>query len=161
MGQTKKAGPIIQDYGKVWAIANPDYKVEKNTTFKVVFDIYNSPEDPAKLNTSIATAARFLNMHGQNGVALSHMQIALVLHGKATTDVLSNAVYKNRYGFANPNADMIDKLLAAGVDFILCGQSAMSRNVPKEAMIKGVQRSLSAMTALVQLQNKGYRLIKF
>ncbi|WP_350285687.1 DsrE family protein [uncultured Croceitalea sp.] len=159
--QEKKAGPIINDYGKVWQIENQDYQLEKEGTFKVVFDIMNSPKDYSQRNASIETAARFLNMHGQNGVTKSQMKVALVVHSKASKDIIANTAYKKRYGVENPNADMVQQLLDAGVEFIFCGQSSVSRNLPIEETIDGVQLSLSAMTALIQLQNQGYHLIKF
>lgn len=159
--QEKNAGPIIRDYGKVWQIENQDYPLDKNGTFKVVFDIMNSPEDFSQRNASIETAARFLNMHGQNGVTKSQMKVALVVHNKASKDIITNTAYKERYGIENPNADMVQQLLDAGVEFIFCGQSSISRDFPIEETIDGVQLSLSAMTALIQLQNQGYRLIKF
>lgn len=161
LGQEKKAGPVIKDYGKVWQIEAPDYQIQPNSEFKVVFDIMNSPEDPSQLNASIETAARFLNMHAQSGVSTENMKVALVVHNKASKDMITNEAYQNRFGISNPNAEMISQLMNAGVDFIFCGQSSASRNFPKEDTIDGVQLSLSAMTALIQLQNEGYRLIKF
>ncbi len=159
--QEKKAGPIIADYGKVWQIEGQDYKIESDTELKVVFDIMNSPEDTSALNRSIETAARFLNMHAQNGVSKENMKVALVVHNKASKDIITNEAYKKRYGTDNPNAEMVQQLMDAGTDFIFCGQSSLSRDFPIEETISGVQLSLSAMTALIQLQNDGYRLIKF
>ena len=159
--QEKKAGPIINDYGKVWSINNPEYRTHIDTQYKVVFDIMNSPEDPSQLNTSIETAARFLNMHAQSGISLERMKVALVVHNKASKDLCKNEVYQEKYGVENPNAAMIAQLMEAGVAFIFCGQSSVARNLPIEETIDGVQLSLSAMTALIQLQNEGYRLIKF
>ncbi|MBT8187518.1 MAG: DsrE family protein [Croceitalea sp.] len=159
--QTKKAGPIIPDYGEVWSIDNPDYKIIKDMPLKVVFDIMNSPEDVSSLNKSIETAARFLNMHAQSGVAKENMHVALVVHNQASKDIIINSAYNEKYGTDNPNHDMVKQLMDAGVSFILCGQSSLSRNFPIEETIPGVQLSLSAMTALIQLQNEGYRLIKF
>ena len=121
----------------------------------------NSPEDLTQLNASIETAARFLNMHAQSGVSKENMRVALVVHNKASKDIITNEAYQKRYGVDNPNAEMVSQLMDAGVDFIFCGQSSVSRNFPIEETIEGVQLSLSAMTALIQLQNKGYRLIKF
>ncbi|MEO0572667.1 MAG: DsrE family protein [Bacteroidota bacterium] len=160
-GQEKKAGPIINDYGKVWGIASPDYKIQTDTEFKVVFDIMNSPKDLSQLNASIETAARFLNMHGQNGISKENMKVALVVHNEASKDIITNEAYRKRYGVDNPNALMISQLMDVGVAFIFCGQSSLSRGFPKEETLEGVQLSLSAMTALIQLQNDGYRLIKF
>lgn len=161
LAQEKKTGPIIADYGKVWQIQNQDYKIEKNTQLKVVFDIMNSPEDPSALNRSIETAARFLNMHAQSGVSKENMKVALVVHNKASKDIITNEAYSARYGMDNPNAEIVQQLINVGVDFIFCGQSSLSRDFPIEDTINGVQLSLSAMTALIQLQNNGYRLIKF
>lgn len=161
IGQEKKSGPIIKNYGKVWAIENPDYKVNKDTTFKAVFDIMNSPEDSSQLNTSIETAARFLNMHAQSGVPLEQLKVALVIHNKASKDVISSKAYKAKYGVDNPNEDLLKALMKAGAQIIFCGQSSASRGFPKEDLIDGVQLSLSAMTALIQLQDENYRLIKF
>jgi len=161
VGQEKKAGPIINQYGKVWEITNPEYEVRTHAEFKVVFDIMLSPDNLSQLNASIETAARFLNMHAQSGVAKENMKVALVVHHKASKDIITNGAYKKRYGVDNPNAAMVSQLMEQGVEFIFCGQSSLSRNFPIEDTIKGVQLSLSAMTALVQLQNEGYRLIKF
>ncbi|MBQ4915379.1 DsrE family protein [Maribacter sp. MMG018] len=159
--QEKKSGPIIENYGKVWAIENPDYKVNKDTTFKAVFDIMNSPEDSSQLNTSLETAARFLNMHAQSGVPLEQLKVALVVHNKASKDVITSKAYKAKYGVDNPNEDLLKALIEAGVQVMFCGQSSASRGYPKEDLLDGVQLSLSAMTALIQLQNDNYRLIKF
>lgn len=159
--QEKKAGPIITDYGKVWEVKNPDYTIDTQAEFKAVFDIMNSPEDLSATNPSIETAARFLNMHAQSGVSKERMKAVLVVHNKASKDIITNEAYKKRYGVENPNAEMIEQLMDAGVVFVFCGQSSLSRNFPMEETIEGVQLSLSAMTALIQFQNEGYQLIKF
>ncbi len=161
LAQEKKAGPVIQDYGKVWSVDSPSYPINKDGNFKVVFDIMYSPDDPTILNTSIETAARFLNMHAQAGVPSKNMEVALVVHSKASKDLCTNEAYQKRFGVNNPNADMIAQLIAADVQFVFCGQSSSSRNLTMEETIEGVQLSLSAMTALIQLQNEGFRLIKF
>lgn len=159
--QTKESGPIIQNYGKVWKIENTDYKLETSKEYKAVFDIMNSPESPDALNRSIETAARFLNMHAQSGIPAAQLKVAIVVHNKASKDVINNAAYQKRYGTDNPNQKLIQELLDAGGQVIFCGQSSKSRGFPKEELIDGVQLSLSAMTALIQLQNENYRLIKF
>ena len=161
LAQDKNAGPVIMDYGKVFAVDNPDYEVDKTKEFWVVFDIMESPDDLSSLNKSIETAARFLNMHAQHGVPRENMKVALVVHSKASKDLCTNQAYQQRYGVDNPNTKLITQLLDAGAAFVFCGQSSKSRDIPIEDTIEGVQLSLSAMTALIQLQNDGYRLIKF
>ena len=56
---------------------------------------------------------------------------------------------------------LLEELMANGAQIIFCGQSSYSRDFPKADLINGVQLSLSAMTALIQLQDVNYRLIKF
>jgi intracellular sulfur oxidation DsrE/DsrF family protein len=159
--QEKKTGPVIEEYGKVWAIENPDFKVDINKEYKAVFDIMNSPKSHGVVNASIETAARFLNMHAQSGVPVDQLKVALVVHNAASKDVITNEAYKKRYGTNNPNQKLIKALLDAGGQVIFCGQSSLSRDFPREDLIEGVQLSLSAMTAIIQLQDENYRLIKF
>lgn len=161
LAQTKETGPVIKEYGKVWAIDNPDFKVDPNKEYKAVFDIMNSPENRESVNASIETAARFLNMHAQSGVPAKKLKVALVVHNQASKDVISNEAYQKKYGTKNPNQELIKALIDAGGQVIFCGQSSLSRGFPREDLIEGVQLSLSAMTALIQLQDENYRLIKF
>jgi len=154
--QNKETGPVIEEYGAVWMIDDPDYKTSLDHPLKVVFDIMNSPESPEELNSSIETAARFLNMHAQAGVPLGNLKVALVVHNKASKDIITNAAYLNRFGVNNPNEKMVKALINAGAEIIFCGQSSLSRGFPRSETIEGVQLGLSAMTALIQLQNEGY-----
>lgn len=159
--QTKEPGPILKNYGKVWKIENPTYKTDVSKEFRVVFDIMNSPKSHSEMNKSIETAARFLNMHAQSGVPKEHLKVVLVVHNKASKDIINNAAYQRRFSANNPNEGLVRELVAAGVRIVFCGQSSLSRNYPIEETIKGVELGLSAMTALIQLQDDGYQLIKF
>ena len=159
--QQKKAGPVIEDYGKVWQIQDPDYPVEKNYIFKAVFDVMNSPESHDVIKPSIETIARYLNMHAQNGVPVENLMAVMVIHNKASKDIMIDSAYRNKYGVENPNRELVEQLIESGVDVIFCGQSSLSRDIPQKDIIEEVQLSLSAMTALIQLQDQGYKLIKF
>ncbi|MFD0797359.1 DsrE family protein [Maribacter chungangensis] len=159
--QEKKTGPIIKDYGPVWDITDPDFKTDVTKTYRAVFDIMSSPEDPSQVNASLETAARFLNMHAQNGIPLKQLKVALIVHNKASKDVANSTAYQKKYGVKNPNEELLRQLMDSGAEVIFCGQSSVSRGFPKEDLVTGVQISLSAMTALIQLQDDNYRLIKF
>lgn len=159
--QDEKTGPVIPNYGAVWSLENLDFPTDTNKTYKAVFDIMNSPEAPDQLNTSIETAARYLNMHAQQGVPATKLHAVLVVHNKASKDLLRDVHYKERYGVPNPNTALLQELMDAGVGVIFCGQSSVARDVPKQQLLPGVQMALSAMTALISLQDDGYRLIKF
>lgn len=159
--QEKNAGPVIRNHGKVWKIDNADIEVDTTKEYKVVFDIMDSPEDKNAVNAKIETAARFLNMHAQAGVPAENLKAIIVVHNAASKDIILDKAYQEKYGVKNPNTDLMKELLDANVEVIFCGQSSVSRGFPKEDLIPEVKLSLSAMTALIQLQDEGYRLIKF
>ncbi|MEB8328964.1 DsrE family protein [Flavobacteriaceae bacterium KMM 6897] len=158
--QTKNAGPLIEGYGKVYQVENPDVIVDVHKTFKVVFDVTSSSESMGELNLSLETAARFLNMHAQAGVPKDQLKVALVVHSKAAKDLLNDTAYHARYQMENPNSNLVKVLMKADVQVILCGQSAGSRGFDRSEIMPGVQISLSAMTALIQLNGEGYTIVK-
>ncbi len=160
-GQQKSTGPVINEFGPVYKIENADFQVDLNQDFKAVFDVMESPESHEMINPAIETAARFLNMHAQAGVLVNRLKVALVIHNKASKDIISHTAYLQKFGRENPNLKLIQAIMDAGGQVIMCGQSSISRGFPKEEFIPGVQLSLSAMTALIQLQNDNYQLIKF
>jgi intracellular sulfur oxidation DsrE/DsrF family protein len=128
---------------------------------KVVFDIGRRFNDNTKINPLFNTAARYLNMHADAGVPLEKLHVALVIHGAAANDILKDVQYKAKYNIDNPNTPLLSALAEKGVKIILCGQTAEHRSIGKKDIHSKVQIALSAMTALVQLQNENYRLINF
>lgn len=158
--QEKSTGPVIEDYGPVFKIENPDFKTDTSQEFKVVFDVMDSPDSHTEINKKLETAARFLNLHAQSGIPVEQLKAALIVHNVASKDITTDEAYQKRFGMPNPNSGLIQALLDAGVEVIYCGQSSMARNFPKEDLIPGVKIALSAMTANIQLQNQGYRPIK-
>ncbi len=158
---SQKEGKIITEYGKTFNVVQPDFKTDKNSEFKAVFDVGRTFKDSSKVNALINTAARYLNMHVGAGVPFDKLKVALVIHGSAANDILNNTKYKAKYGIDNPNAGLVSALSEKGVQIILCGQTAAHRNITKQDALPEIKFALSAMTALVQLQNENYRLINF
>jgi intracellular sulfur oxidation DsrE/DsrF family protein len=161
-GQTPEKGNLIPEFGKTFEVPNPEFVTDTTAISKAVFDVNRSfdPEEPNKL---IETAARYLNMHEKAGVPPSNMKVALVIHGKAVKDVLLDKYYTGEYPSTtkNPNLPLVDALIEHGVLVVICGQSAAHYKATKEKTHPDVKYALSAMTALVQLQNEEYRLIVF
>ena len=154
-------GPIIQDYGAVYAIENPDMPTPTGVTYKMLFDVKTSPDAADALNASLNTVARFLNMHAQAGVAAENMKAAIVLHGSAGKYVLKRAPYADRFGADNTNLDLLETLHQAGVEIYICGQTASHRGFAREDIAPVVQVALSAMTVIAKLDMEGYTLIAF
>jgi intracellular sulfur oxidation DsrE/DsrF family protein len=158
--QIKASGPVIQGFGEVYQVMDPDFKLDLSKDLKVVFDVSSTADSIGGLNKSLETAARFLNMHAQTGVPKERLKVAVVVHNQATKDVISDAVYRKKYGMDNPNSTMLTALMDTNVQIILCGQSSAARGFPKKDLVPGVQISLSAMTALLQLDGEGYTILK-
>lgn len=151
----------ISNFGPTYPIENPDYKTSLSEEYKVVFDITKASEDPSGLNKYVESIARFLNMHAEAGKPLNTMDVYVVMHGGAAQTLLKNEFYNELYNTDNPNIALFEALDDQGVQIILCGQTAVARNISEERRIPETRISLSAMTALIQLQNDGYRLIQF
>ena len=160
--QEPVSGNVITNYGKTYPIESPGFKTDTLSKLKVVFDI-NRSFDASQPNKLIETAARYLNMHERAGAAPENMEISLVIHGKAVQDMLKDEYYTAKFPSenVNPNLPLLEALADNGVQIIICGQSATHYNVKPENSDPHTKFALSAMTALVQLQNENYRLINF
>ena len=101
-------------------------------------------------------------MHARAGVKPDRLHAAVVLHGPAVWDVtLAGAYGRHRKGGTNATQPLVEALLAAGVEVIVCGQSAASQGVTHADLLPGVRMALSAMTAHLLLQRQGYLLNPF
>lgn len=144
-----------------YSVKNPDLLLDKNKEYKVIFDVYTDEKSHKKLNGSINTVARFLNMHADTKIKPENLHIAVVLHGAATKNSLSDKAYQRKFKIPNPNSELIKKLKKANVDIFVCGQSFIHSNYTKSDLSKNVKLSLSALTALIEYQSNGYQLISF
>jgi intracellular sulfur oxidation DsrE/DsrF family protein len=154
-----RTGPVIEEFGPVYAVEDPDFATDTGATYRVVFEVRDGSEDPGTVNRRIESLARFLNMHAQAGVPRENLKLALVLHGTAGKDALDDRGYRTRYGVDNPNAPLLKALSEYGVRVILCGQTQMHRGLQRAELAPHVEVALSAMTALVSLTAGGYRLL--
>lgn len=155
-----RRGPVIEKFGPYVPLGEPDFPTPVTVPMKAVFDVART-QGPGEPNPRLETPARFLNMHADAGVPVERIQLALVVHGPAARDLLTDEAYRKRYGTANPNRALLEALGAAGVQIILCGQTAAFGGYTAEELLPEVKLALSAMTALVSLQDQGFRLIAF
>jgi intracellular sulfur oxidation DsrE/DsrF family protein len=154
-------GSVIKDYGSTYEVINPDIVTEIDSELKVIFDVDKSSDDKSEVNRYIEVLARFLNMHVNAGMKPEQLKVAMTIHAGAAQDVLNNEAYKAKFGVDNPNLHLINALSEAGVDVIICGQSAAKNEMTREDINPNVKIALSATTALIQYQNKGYQFVKY
>ncbi|ACV27083.1 DsrE family protein [Kangiella koreensis] len=154
-------GPVIEGYGPTSAIEDSDIQLPEGFVYKALFDISATNQKHDQYNRKIESVARFLNMHVRNGVKPEQMKLAVVIHGAAVKDILTDEAYAKRHGFKNPNTDLIHQLAEHGVEFYVCGQSVAFYEVKKSELSPDVKLALSAMTMAVLLQEDDYQLIPF
>ncbi|KDC53118.1 DsrE family protein [Pseudoalteromonas fuliginea] len=149
----------IKGFGSFYNVPKHE-PISASTSFRIAFDVSEGAKEGAQ-NNSINSLARFINMHVAHGVKPENIQLALVVHGSASVDVLANSEYKKRFNIDNKNRYLIEQLLVNNTQVFVCGQSATHFKVTPEQLIPGVKMSLSAMTAHAQLQQQGYTLNPF
>lgn len=155
------SGPVIHSAGGVFEIPDPDFETPMDGDYRIAFEVAGEAPSPGEVNPGLNTAARFLNMHARAGVPRERMHVAVVVHGPAGKALLANGAYLARLGVDNPNLPLLDELADAGVRIVLCGQTAASRDLPRHLLAEPVEVALSAMTALLVLQDEGYRVNPF
>ncbi|WP_088330755.1 DsrE family protein [Lacimicrobium sp. SS2-24] len=159
LAQDFNTGPLIKDFG-AHAAVEPGSSLNSATSLNVSFDLAKKA-DSGKVNRSMNSLARFLNMHVANGVPAENIRLAMVVHGDALFDLLGNDSYQAKYGQSNANIPLIQALLQNQVRIIVCGQSAAYHKVAQSDLLPGVEVALSAMTAHALLQQQGYTLNPF
>jgi intracellular sulfur oxidation DsrE/DsrF family protein len=159
VGAESVTGPVIEDYGPVYYVPDEPLALPPGARMKALFDIAAVPEEPGKLNHRLETVARYLNMHAQAGVDPDRLDTAVVFHGRATRTALGPEAFEARYGEPHPDAELIRQLAAAGVQFLVCGQSAAGYGFRPDELAPDVEVSLSALTVLVRLQGEGFALV--
>lgn len=152
-------GPLIKGYGPVFDVPQASLALDTSQPLKVVFDVGSSPSEKESLNRRLESVARYMNMHARAGYKAEQMEIAVVLHGAASWNALSDKAYQQRFNTINPNTQLIAALKEHNVQFWLCGQSAGFNGIASEEISSQIGLSLSAMTALQQLQTQGYALL--
>jgi len=154
-------GPVIEAFGPVYPVDEGAFNLKQDTRYKVSMDVSATEDFSGDLNRRLESAARFLNMHARNGIDPKNIELAIVVHGSASKDLLKDAVYEARFDEPNPNTPLLAALREAGVTIYLCGQTAAYRGLAAEDLNPAVSLTLSAMTAHVRLQSEGYTLIPF
>ena len=155
-----QTGPVFDEFGPHAPVEGID-NVPAGTEFSHSFDVAEAAEDGAR-NRGFESAARFTNMHAAAGVDPDNIRLAVVVHGTALRDLLSDEAYAAQgYGDANSSSAMVRTMLDAGVRFIICGQSAAVAGFARDDFIEGTEMALSAMTAHALLQQRGYTVNPF
>jgi intracellular sulfur oxidation DsrE/DsrF family protein len=151
---------VISDFGATLPVKT-DVAINSDTKFKLRFDVSEKAK-PGSINQTLDLAARFINLHVAAGIPLDNIDIAIVVHGTAATDMTQPGYYKTfNKDRDNASAAAIATLQKNNVKFYLCGQSAAAQGISNADLLPGVKMALSAMTMHALLDQKGYSLNPF
>ncbi|HAK56307.1 MAG: DsrE family protein [Vicinamibacterales bacterium] len=156
--QTGQALPV-PGHEAVWDVPGAHQLPDPNTEYKVVFSVAQGAQDPTDVNPMLPVIARYLNTLAKYGVPSEHRHLVVMFHQR-TADfdiVMTNDAYRDRYeGQDNPNVALIRKLTEAGVEFRVCGQGLIAREIDAAQVNPDIQVDLWAMTSMIDLQLDGY-----
>ena len=155
-GAQQQSGPIVMRGGKHYPVPNPTFVTPTDQTYKIVWDMKVASAKPDSMNAALDVPARFLNQSAALGIPRANVQAAIVVHGAAGEELLSNAEYRARKGVDNPNIALLEELSKAGVQIILCGQTLGSRKMARDQILPFVKISPSAVWAHAVLQRQGF-----
>nr|WP_241664543.1 DsrE family protein [Ningiella ruwaisensis] len=151
-------GPVIQGFGKHAKV--PSASLSSRDTFKIAFDVA-AGAGAGEVNRKFDSLARFINMHVASGVPKENIELVLVVHGKASIDLLKSPIYARVYETDNANVPLLQSLMDNGVRIILCGQTAKAYEISVDQLVDGISVELSAMTAHALLQQQGFTVNPF
>ncbi|RIV86265.1 hypothetical protein D2V17_09665 [Aurantiacibacter xanthus] len=154
----RQYGPIFSDFGS-WREVQSGQTLDVSQQFKAIFDTIPGARD-GEPNVRFESAARYMNLLAAHGVPRENLHVVIVVHGPAVWDVTTDEAYHRKsHGEGNPSRAMVQAMLAAGVQFYVCGQSALGQGVSNEDLLPGVTMALSQTVATSVLHQQGYENI--
>lgn len=129
---------------------------------KVVFQINNAcSNDPCTKPYALENIENAVKdyevTHGL--VSGIDFKVIAVVHGKGYPLVVNNDA-TNPYKEANPFQSQVEGLMAQGVKFYFCQNTARARGVVTENLIPGIRYVTSGVTALADFQALGYSYVQ-
>ena len=156
-----KVNPVIKSYGTVFQLPNMDHKPDPSIKYKLIVELNENGSKPDSLNEYIEALATLVNLHAAEGVPKENIQMVVVLRKMATYAVFGNELYQEKFKCDNPNQQILQELMGAGVEFYVCGQTMEKRNLDTKKLVKGTKVASSGLTAITTYQLQGYTMIKF
>jgi intracellular sulfur oxidation DsrE/DsrF family protein len=125
---------------------------------KVYFDT-TAAAPAGKPNRGLDSAARLVNLYALEGMKEVRPQIAVILHFNATAAALSDSAQERAGGGSNPNRELVEQLLANGVEVWVCGQSVVRSGHALADVLPGVRIAHSAMVFNINRPADGWTTI--
>lgn len=132
---------------------------DPNLTYKILFDVSKAAAKPDQVIPMLEGIARYVNTLDKWGVPKEHRKLAVIFHQTGVQAILNNESYKERNGKDNPNAELLGKLLNAGVELHVCGQGMLANKIDRGMILPGVNVDLWALVSIANFEMRGYARI--
>ncbi len=152
--------PIIDGYGEVKYFEKAAIQPNPSLEYKLLFDIKDQTKKNG-VNKGLWVIARTLNMLSLGEVQRNNIKIVASIHGDASFLTLKDKAYQNKFGKSNPNLEIIDKLIANGVELYVCSQATAARNIDQNSINLKIKRALSGLSVLATYQLRDYILMPY
>jgi ubiquinone/menaquinone biosynthesis C-methylase UbiE/intracellular sulfur oxidation DsrE/DsrF family protein len=153
----KAVFPVVAGYGGVVPLPAAVEQPAKGT--RVVIDATGGAKGRGQPAAGLVRAATLLNLAGAAGLKPGEVEVVVVLHGDATAAALTDEAAKAKTGQPNESGELIERLTKAGARVLVCGQSVERKGYDPRAVRPGVTVAASAITAVANLQAKGFVLV--
>lgn len=151
--------PAIKGFGGIQPTEGAGERPDKRLRYKVVFNITKAAAEPGMVNPSLDKVARFLNLLAADGVRPKRGNIVAIVHGPATPLVMSDDAYRARFGTANPNLELVRRLVEAGAEVHVCSQALFGNKIERSSVAELIDVDVAALVTIANLQQRGYTLI--
>jgi predicted methyltransferase/intracellular sulfur oxidation DsrE/DsrF family protein len=148
-------GAVVPLPGAAVPLPGAAEPVAKGT--KVVFDVTAAGKDGAP-PPGLVRAATLLNLAAASGLKAGDVEVVVVLHGDATIESMTDAA-RGPTGPPPAGGRLIDALGRAGAKVLVCGQSLARKGYDPAGVRPGVVVAASAVTAVANLQARGFAYI--
>jgi intracellular sulfur oxidation DsrE/DsrF family protein len=148
--------PQIKGFGS--AVELPAAEERPRAGGKVYFDT-TAAAPAGKPNRGLESAARLVNLYALEGMEGGRPQIAVILHFNATAAALSDSAHERSGGGSNPNRELVEQLVANGVEVWVCGQSVVRSGHALADVLPGIRIAHSAMIFNINRPADGWTTI--
>jgi intracellular sulfur oxidation DsrE/DsrF family protein len=125
--------------------------------YKLAIDVQMMADSPDEESPGLDFIGGLINTFRKAGVPADHLHVTAVFHGKSILLVANDKTYRERTGAAgNPNVKLLGQLEKAGVNLVVCGQSARGQHFDRADLLPSATMNLSATVTFINLQARGY-----
>ena len=147
-------------YGRVVALPDAPQQPDPALRYRLVFSLTRAAREQGGKSPGLGRVARLLNLLALGRIAPASGDIAAVFHGGATPAAVSDGAHRARFGTSNPNIEALRVLRERGVAVEVCGHALAEHGFHPGDAAPEVTVTLSAQTALVNRQLRGWAVLE-